>query len=121
MLCRSISRWSLMRFIRRRTGRDSTPTATQIAVRLSNIPVSLLRSPHTRFPEEVGRFMCLGATKLHPRLDLKLGSREVEGSEKGAMVSLRALSYGVRVRPLSSELDLAWARVFIGGEMQWSR
>jgi hypothetical protein len=48
--------------------------------------------------------MCLGATKLHPRLDLKLGSREVEGSEKGAMVSLRALSYGVRVRPLSSGL-----------------
>jgi len=47
--------------------------------------------------------MCLGATRLHPSLDLRAGKQGSGGSEKGAMLSLRnALSYGVRVRPLSS-------------------
>jgi hypothetical protein len=33
-----------------------------------------------------------------------------------------ALSYGVRgPTTLVRNADLAWARVFIGGEMQWSR
>ena len=60
--------------------------------------------------------MCLGATKLHPRLDLKLGSREVEGSEKGAMLSLRALSYGVRVRPLSSGTPTSLGHAYSSGK-----
>ncbi len=41
--------------------------------------------------------MCLGARRLHPRLDLRVGKQGSGGSEKGAMLPLRnALSYGVR-------------------------
>src|SRR5439155_12986008 len=54
MLCCSISRRSLVRFIRRTISKNRN--ATHIPVRVSNILLFLLLSPGTRFPEETGRF-----------------------------------------------------------------
>jgi hypothetical protein len=66
--------------------------------------------------------MCLGATNLHPRLELKLGSREWR-QRKGRNALSSQCSFLWRKGPttLVRNADLAWARVFIGGEMQWSR
>jgi hypothetical protein len=61
--------------------------------------------------------MCLGARKPHPRLDLRVGKQGSEGSEKGAMRSLRnALSYGVRVRPLSSGTPTSLGHAYSSAE-----
>jgi hypothetical protein len=66
--------------------------------------------------------MCLGATKVQPRLDLRIGKQGSEDSEKGAMLSLRnALSYGVRVRPLSSGTPTRLGTRIHRRKMQWSR
>ena len=64
--------------------------------------------------------MCLGARKLHPRLDSRVGKQGSRGSEKGAMLSLRnALSYGVRVRPLSSGTPTRVGTRIHRRKMQW--
>jgi len=66
--------------------------------------------------------MCLGARKLHPRLDSRVGKQGSRGREKGAMLSLRnALSYGVRGRPLSSGTPTRVSTRIHRRKMQWSR